>query len=57
MAREAHTEQLRLEAERAEQRRLGETADHEARLVGIFLSVIIIIIIVIIIIVVNLFSS
>jgi len=33
MAREAHTEQLRLEAERAEQRRLGEAADHEARLV------------------------
>ena len=26
---------VRLEAERAEQRRLGEKADHEARLVGI----------------------
>ena len=26
---------IRLEAERAEQRRLGEKADHEARLVGI----------------------
>merc|ERR1712107_530581 len=33
MAREAHTEQLRLETERAEQRRLEEAADHEARLV------------------------
>merc|ERR1712107_665438 len=33
LAREAHTEQLRLETERAEQRRLEEAADHEARLV------------------------
>ena len=39
---------IRLEAERAEQRRLGEAADHEARLVGIFLVVIILFTIVIV---------
>ena len=35
---------VRLEAERAEQRRLGEKADHEARLVGIAIVAMIIIV-------------
>ena len=44
---------VRLEAERAEQRRLGEKADHEARLVGIAIVAIIITVVIVAIVIIK----